>query len=141
MRVINRQLERRIDEIEERFPILKERRDQHAGTMSGGQQRMVEIGRTLMAEPTMLLVDEPTAGLDPEERVRFRNLLSDLAGDRIVILSTHIVSDAEAVANRIAVIHQGHLLVRGAFGEGDRLYRLGPGQPAAEDTQLIRSAN
>jgi ABC-type multidrug transport system ATPase subunit len=58
-------------------------------------------------------VDEPTAGLDPEERVRFRNLLSELAGERIVILSTHIVSDVEAVATDIALIAQGQLIVHG----------------------------
>jgi ABC-type multidrug transport system ATPase subunit len=58
----------------------------------------------------LLIVDEPTAGLDPEERVRFRNLLSDLSGDRIVILSTHIVSDVEAAATEIALIQKGHLL-------------------------------
>ena len=61
-------------------------------------------------KPKLLIVDEPTAGLDPEERVRFRNLLSDLAGERIVILSTHIVSDAEAAATEIAVINGGQLL-------------------------------
>jgi len=62
----------------------------------------------------LLIVDEPTAGLDPEERVRFRNLLSELSGERIVILSTHIVSDVEAVATRIALIDRGQLIVHGA---------------------------
>jgi ABC-2 type transport system ATP-binding protein len=57
-------------------------------------------------------VDEPTVGLDPEERVRFRNLLSDLSGERIVILSTHIVSDVESTATEIAILHKGHLKVR-----------------------------
>jgi len=62
----------------------------------------------------LLIVDEPTAGLDPEERVRFRNLLSELSGERIVILSTHIVSDVEAVATNIALIDHGELVVHSA---------------------------
>jgi ABC-2 type transport system ATP-binding protein len=65
-------------------------------------------------DPKLLIVDEPTAGLDPEERVRFRNLLSDLSGDRIVILSTHIVSDVEATATDIALISQGRLVAHAA---------------------------
>ena len=68
------------------------------------------IAQALLNDPQLLIVDEPTTGLDPEERVRFRYLLADLAGERVVILSTHIVSDAEAVATRIAVINEGRLL-------------------------------
>jgi ABC-type multidrug transport system ATPase subunit len=64
----------------------------------------------LLNDPDLLIVDEPTAGLDPEERVRFRNLLSELSGDRIVILSTHIVSDVEACATLIALISRGQLI-------------------------------
>jgi ABC-type multidrug transport system ATPase subunit len=64
----------------------------------------------LLNDPQLLIVDEPTVGLDPEERVRFRNLLSDLAGQRIVILSTHIVSDVEATATEIVIINQGRKL-------------------------------
>jgi ABC-2 type transport system ATP-binding protein len=80
------------------------------GSFSGGMKQRVGIAQALLNDPQLLIVDEPTAGLDPEERVRFRNLLSDLAGDRIVILSTHIVSDAEAAATQIAVISMGRLL-------------------------------
>ena len=68
----------------------------------------------LLNEPELLIVDEPTVGLDPEERVRFRNLLSELAGERIIILSTHIVSDVEATATEVAVIARGRLLVHAA---------------------------
>jgi len=80
------------------------------GGYSGGMKQRLGIAQALLNDPQLLIVDEPTAGLDPEARVRFRNLLSDLAGERIVLLSTHIVSDAEATATRIAVINQGHLL-------------------------------
>ncbi|MFD7107329.1 ATP-binding cassette domain-containing protein [Streptomyces celluloflavus] len=84
------------------------------GTYSGGMLRRVGIAQALLADPQVIIVDEPTAGLDPEERVRFRNLLSDLAADRVVMLSTHIVSDVESVASDIAVVAQGRLLSRGA---------------------------
>jgi ABC-type multidrug transport system ATPase subunit len=84
------------------------------GGYSGGMRQRVGIAQALLNDPQLLIVDEPTAGLDPEERVRFRNLLSELSGERIVILSTHIVSDVEAVAARIALIDRGQLIVQGA---------------------------
>lgn len=80
------------------------------GGYSGGMRQRVGIAQALLNDPQLLIVDEPTVGLDPEERVRFRNLLSDLAGERLVILSTHIVSDIEAIATEIAVIAGGRLL-------------------------------
>ena len=84
------------------------------GGYSGGMKQRVGIAQALLNDPELLIVDEPTVGLDPEERVRFRNLLSDLSGQRIVILSTHIVSDVEATATCIAVIAQGRLLFSAA---------------------------
>ncbi|MFC8720688.1 ATP-binding cassette domain-containing protein [Kitasatospora sp. NPDC057198] len=95
------------------------------GTYSGGMLRRVGIAQALLADPEVVVVDEPTAGLDPEERVRFRNLLSELAADRAVLLSTHIVSDVESVAADIAVIVRGRLLRRGA---PDELLREADGQ-------------
>jgi ABC-type multidrug transport system ATPase subunit len=80
------------------------------GGYSGGMRQRIGIAQALLNDPQLLIVDEPTAGLDPEERVRFRNLLSELSGERVVILSTHIVSDIEAVATSIAIMEQGHLL-------------------------------
>jgi ABC-2 type transport system ATP-binding protein len=84
------------------------------GGYSGGMRQRVGIAQALLNDPQLLIVDEPTAGLDPEERLRFRNLLSELSGERIVILSTHIVSDIEAVASGIAILAQGELLAHGA---------------------------
>jgi ABC-2 type transport system ATP-binding protein len=84
------------------------------GKYSGGMLRRVGIAQALLADPRVLIVDEPTAGLDPEERVVFRNLLSDLAGDRVVLLSTHIVSDVESVASDIAIMAGGRLRLRGS---------------------------
>jgi len=83
------------------------------GKYSGGMMRRVGIAQALLADPKVIIVDEPTAGLDPEERVRFRNLLSDLAAERVVMLSTHIVSDVESVASDIAVVAKGRLQRRG----------------------------
>ena len=83
------------------------------GGYSGGMKQRVGIAQALLNDPQLLIVDEPTVGLDPEERVRFRNLLSDLSGQRVVILSTHIVSDVEATATHIAVMNAGQLLVTG----------------------------
>jgi ABC-2 type transport system ATP-binding protein len=80
------------------------------GSFSGGMRQRVGIAQALLNDPRLLIVDEPTVGLDPEERVRFRGLLSELSGERIVILSTHIVSDVEAAATEIAIIDRGRLL-------------------------------
>jgi len=100
---------RRIDELLQVVNLVEAAR-RPLGGYSGGMKQRVGIAQALLNDPQLLIVDEPTVGLDPEERVRFRNLLSDLSGERIVILSTHIVSDVEATATHIVLINQGRLL-------------------------------
>jgi ABC-2 type transport system ATP-binding protein len=80
------------------------------GGFSGGMKQRLGIAQALINDPDLVIVDEPTAGLDPEERVRFRNVLSDLGEGRLVILSTHIVSDVESIATEIAIMREGALV-------------------------------
>lgn len=86
-------------------------------TFSGGMKQRVGIAQALLNNPKVLILDEPTAGLDPKERVRFRNLLSEHAGDKIVILSTHIVSDIEAIADEVLLMKKGRIVQRGTVPE------------------------
>src|SRR5450432_2222319 len=83
------------------------------GSYSGGMKQRIGIAQALLNDPKVLIFDEPTVGLDPEERVRFRNLISDLANDCIVILSSHIVSDIETIADEVAIMKNGHLITKG----------------------------
>src|SRR5947207_5585863 len=90
---------------------LSSARNQRLGGFSGGMRQRLGIAQALIGEPELIIVDEPTAGLDPEERVRFHNLLAETASESaIVILSTHIVSDVANLCNNVAVIRQGAIL-------------------------------
>ena len=99
------------------FPILKEKRRQAAGELSGGQRQQLAGGRALMTEPTLLMLDEPTAGLDPNQVRSVRNLIRDLAGRHTVLISSHILSEIEMTCDRVVILHEGRLLASGALDE------------------------
>lgn len=96
---------------------LTKARNKKMKTLSGGMKRRAGIAQAMLNNPKILILDEPTAGLDPSERIRFRNLISELAEDRIVLLSTHIVSDIEYIANDILLMKDGQITVSGTSEE------------------------
>ena len=96
---------------------LRKMKKRKMRNLSGGMQRRVGIAQAMLNDPQILILDEPTAGLDPNERIRFRNLISELAGDRLVLLSTHIVSDVEFIANDILLMKDGKFFMNGTAEE------------------------
>ncbi|MDF1695515.1 MAG: ABC transporter ATP-binding protein [Saprospiraceae bacterium] len=105
-------LQQKITNLLEELNLIESAKNQ-LGTYSGGMIQRVGIAQALLNDPKIIIFDEPTVGLDPEERLRFRDLISDLATDRIVILSSHIVSDIESIADEVAIMKKGHLLAKG----------------------------
>ncbi|HVU65840.1 MAG TPA: ABC transporter ATP-binding protein [Ktedonobacteraceae bacterium] len=100
---------RRVDEVLE-IVNLEQVADRKLPTYSGGMKQRIGIAQALLNDPELLIVDEPTVGLDPAERVRFRTLLASLTSNRIIILSTHIISDVEAVASRLLIMQEGRVM-------------------------------
>lgn len=111
-----RERKERIPGLLKKVNLLDDRRKK-VKALSGGMKRRLGIAQAILHDPKVLIVDEPTAGLDPEERVRFRNLLCETAEERIVILSTHIVGDIEATCEQIAVLDEGEIIYHGTVAE------------------------
>ena len=119
---------------------LTQVRRQKMKKLSGGMKRRAGIAQAMLNDPKILILDEPTAGLDPKERIRFRNLISELAENRLVLLSTHIVSDVEYIADQILLMKDGSLV---HHGTSQQLLAAAPTQvwtctvPRAQADQLL----
>lgn len=120
---------------------LSEKRNARIRTLSGGQKQRVGIAQAFLGNPELIILDEPTVGLDPEERVKFRNLFSRYARNKIVILSTHIIDDVQSICNRLIVLNQG---VMRYDGEPDALIKRAVGHVGvyeSQDENEIKSMN
>ncbi len=136
-----------IDNVMERTS-LTESKKVRIRNLSGGQRQRVGIAQAFLGDPQIMILDEPTVGLDPEERVKFRNIFSDMAQDKIVLLSTHIVEDVQSICNRVLVINDGLILFDGDPAElilqtkghvGVYLSKLG--DPVPEGCQVVSKIN
>lgn len=102
---------------------LSDRIDSKVGTLSGGMIRRLGVAQALLGDPDILIFDEPTAGLDPEERIRFKNIISEIKGDKTILISTHIVEDVEAVCDHIAIVKDKKIAVSGTCGDIEKMAR------------------
>lgn len=131
----------RIDAILEQVALADRAKDK-VGGYSGGMKRRLGIAQAILGEPNLLVVDEPTAGLDPEERIRFRNLLVELAGQRTILLSTHIVGDIEVSCTNLAVMDKGKIAFTGrvpqlaALAQG-KVWELEQNGPLPQGCKII----
>jgi ABC-2 type transport system ATP-binding protein len=113
------------------------------GGYSGGMKQRIGIAQALLGDPRLIVVDEPTAGLDPEERIRFRNVLDQLAKDRIILLSTHIVSDIESSCEKLAIIKKGSMLFQGTRDEliAHTQGRVWTGTCSEDEARLLKASH
>ncbi|QQK08711.1 ABC transporter ATP-binding protein [Miniphocaeibacter halophilus] len=105
-------LNKRVEDVLDLINLQNDRKKK-VKSLSGGMKRRLGIGQAIIHNPKVLIVDEPTAGLDPEERIRFRNILADLAEDKVVILSTHIAGDIESTSKNLAIMNEGKIVFNG----------------------------
>ncbi|XXM70811.1 ABC transporter ATP-binding protein [Lysinibacillus sphaericus] len=130
----------KVDETLELVGLTQERKKK-VGKFSGGMKRRIGIAQALLNDPKILIVDEPTAGLDPKERIRFRNLLSKISANRIVLLSTHIVSDIEFIAKEVLILKEGKLIQKESpnqllAGIADKVWSLTAQEEELEKLQV-----
>lgn len=116
---------------------LEEKAEKRVGTLSGGMLRRLGIAQALLNQPALLILDEPTAGLDPEERIHFLNLISNLEQDQIVLIATHIVEDVESIADKILILNQGEFLTKGNRQEIQQLAEGRTYELPAEELERI----
>ncbi len=127
---------------------MTERKKARIRSLSGGQRQRVGIAQALLGDPKLMILDEPTVGLDPEERVKFRNIFSEMAQNKIILLSTHIVEDVQAVCSRVLVIYDGRILYDGSPSELIQetaghvgIYLSADGQTVFDGCQMVSKVN